>query len=110
MIRLPIPPSTNNLFVNIRSGGRTQSKAYRKWRKEAGWALKEQKIIPVSAPYYLDITVERKGGRDISNCIKAIEDLLVTHQVTPDDSQCQGVSIRWADARHKAPVVLVRAA
>ena len=107
MIKLPMPPSTNSLFRNVAGVGRVQTKTYKRWRKEAGWALKEQKVIPVSAAYFLDITVERKGRRDISNCIKAIEDLLVRHQVTPDDEMCQGVNIRWSKTVEKAPTVRV---
>lgn len=38
MVRLPCPPSTNNLFANGRNGRYTTDK-YAAWQKDAGWML-----------------------------------------------------------------------
>ena len=40
---LPVPPSTNNLFVNKRGGGRARAAVYRSWLIEAGWEIKLQR-------------------------------------------------------------------
>lgn len=97
-LRLPIPPSVNAAYVNIPGVGRIASKRLKAWKKEAGWQVLIQKPQRVIGPYTLDITLPRKTPGDISNRIKAAEDLLVELSVTSDDSLNQGITIRRGDA------------
>ena len=94
-LRLPLPPSTNGLYANIPGKGRVKSANYRKWINAAGWALLEQKPKPVAGDYDMWLYVEwpDKRKRDLDNCIKALSDLLVSHQLVEDDSRCQALHI-----------------
>lgn len=91
---LPLPPSTNELFANARRG-RVKTATYRAWCEEAAYHLRrawsalgkpEIAAQPMRLHIELGLTDRR---RDASNCIKAIEDLLVATLPVPDD--------RWND-------------
>ena len=92
---LPVPPSANELFFNKRGGGRAKTKAYDAWLEEAGWHVKRawsglgKPKWPDAQPMQLTIVVGIARNRDVSNCCKAIEDLLVKVLPVPDD--------RWND-------------
>lgn len=93
---LPLPPSVNELTVNLKGGGRAKSVKYKAWIEEARWHVmmgwrRAGKPEWQEAPMRLDIELGIEGrNRDCSNCIKAIEDLLVKNLPVPDD--------RWNDA------------
>ncbi len=92
-LRLPIPPSTNNLFFNLPKGGRAPSKRYREWLIEADrWFLKQKPVPSVIGPCAIEIRVP-PGRADISNLIKAPEDFLVSRKVTGDDKNNRKISI-----------------
>jgi len=111
MIHLPFPPTTNSL-TGVHNGRKIKSKRYRAWEEEAGWALGKtlRGYVASKSPYHLEITLVRpdKRPRDVNNYDKAISDLLVTHGITPDDSQMQSLTVRWSDAQD-GPTVKVRA-
>lgn len=97
---LPFPPSTNNLFVNGRSG-RFVSRVYKAWKIEAGHIAKTQAGgRRIAGPYTLAIYLVRpdKRRRDASNYLKACEDLLVWLGITDDDCHCRKVSAEWMDS------------
>lgn len=103
VILLPIPPSTNNLFFNAvgRHGGRCRTPEYQDWCKVAGWELKRQRPAPVPGMVSLLIEVaepETKRRQDVTNRIKAVEDLLVIHGIIQGDDQrfVREVTARWA--------------
>ncbi len=93
-LRLPLPPSTNNLFIT-RGKKRIVSPRYRKWRDEAGWMLVEQNPKPVKGDFDLWLYIEwpDRRKRDLDNSIKGVLDLLVSHQLVEDDSLCQAMHI-----------------
>ena len=93
-LRLPLPPSTNNLYIT-RGKKRVISPKYRAWRDDAGWALIEQKPKPVIGDFDLWLYVEwpDKRRRDIDNSVKACLDLLVSHKLVDDDSRCQALHV-----------------
>lgn len=93
-LRLPVPPSVNSLYANVPGVGRITSRRYKQWQKEAGWQILIQKPTRVYGPYTLSITLPRKMRGDISNRVKAVEDVLVELSVTPDDRFCESVTIR----------------
>src|SRR4051794_39072923 len=96
---LPSPPSANSLFANKASGGRVKSKAYKAWIKEAGWMIQSQPHRHHRHTGKVNILLQvRKPDnrrRDISNAIKAVEDLLVRHQILLDDSLVERSSVEW---------------
>jgi Holliday junction resolvase RusA-like endonuclease len=96
-IRLPFPPSTNNLFVNVSGRGRAPSREYEQWKANAGWELKAQRpqLFPVRAIVLIDLDDSRKGDAD--NRAKPVLDLLVEYGVLAGDSKkhVKRVSIGW---------------
>jgi len=107
-ILLPWPPSANNMFVNVRGRGRVKSADYTKWRDDAGWLLKSQRPHKFTAPVLVTIELCSPNKRpfDIDNRNKGILDLLVEHQVIPDDSNrwVRGISTR--EVTNGAPVTV----
>ena len=91
-IDLPLPPSTNSLFINLKGGGRAKSASYKAWSEEAryhiilAWRAAGKPQWHHQEPMQLDIRLGLEGRRrDASNCIKAIEDVLVAELPIPDD-------------------------
>jgi crossover junction endodeoxyribonuclease RusA len=97
-IDLPFPPSTNNLFVNKKKGGRYRSKGYEAWRAEAGWILKSQRPEHITGVVNVTIELGKPDNRrrDLDNLNKPILDLLVDHWVIDDDSMIQKLTTKWA--------------
>lgn len=95
---LPMPPSVNALYRNITHRGRAKTTVYKTWLIEAGGSLNEQKIGPVKAtPVEILIELDDRRRGDASNRIKAVEDLLVTQGILPDDSRdhVRKVTAEW---------------
>lgn len=113
MIRyeLPYPPTTNHLFANV-GRGRTKTDAYRAWREAAGYSIIEQGRKRIHGHVTLSIALVRpdKRRRDLSNSIKAIEDLLVSMAVIDDDSLVQRISIQWVSDGAPCTVIIHEAA
>ncbi len=107
-LRLPFPPTTNNLFFNLpgRRGGRAPSKGYKAWKERAAVAIRQQAPVPVPGPVMLSIVLGRpdRRRRDLSNYLKALEDALVQHGLIDDDSMVQTLSVSW----HNAPGAVLR--
>lgn len=95
---MPVPPSTNNLFVNITRGGRATSKRYAAWQTEAGWALKQRPVMSFGQMQVeVKIWVPRSSKRDVDNFAKGILDLLTKHRIYNDDRQVQRLVIERHD-------------
>lgn len=87
---LVFPPSSNSLFRNNSGRGkRPKTATYLSWLNEAGWQLKEQRVIPVSGPVELlyELQNDARGARlwDYANREKACTDLLVEHGIIEAD-------------------------
>lgn len=90
--RLPLPPSSNNLFFSLKTGGRAKTVVYKDWIKTADMLLvlayrragkpEWDKRTPMCLEIALGLTQRR---RDASNCIKPIEDALCRALPIPDD-------------------------
>lgn len=108
---LPFPPSTNNLFVNVRRGGRVRSEAYKAWTDIAEWEMARQGRRRILGPVAVSIALVRpdKRRRDASNTIKAVEDLLVSMGVieADDDRIVQKVSAQWVASGAPCTVLVV---
>ncbi len=99
VVTLPFPPSTNNLFINT-SRGRIRSSKYDQWATEAGWELLRQRPAKAIGPVSLIFEFEAgkdKRKRDITNLLKAPEDLLVKHGIieADDNTIVQSISANW---------------
>lgn len=92
-----IPPSTNNLYANVPRRGRVKTERYRTWLQAAGWDMKRYHNVRWNEPVYLAIVIGKlRANADVSNRVKAIEDLLVAHRIIPGDTVqwIRGVDIR----------------
>lgn len=112
-LHLPhLPPSTNHLYLNVPGKGRVKTRAYDDWLFQAGLVLNRQ--IEGRLTGRVDILVsleDRHAGRDASNCIKPIEDLLVKSGVIEDDraKYVRSIKAEWADIEGVRIVVEVAA-
>jgi crossover junction endodeoxyribonuclease RusA len=92
-MKLPMPPSTNNLFVNVPKRGRVPSGRYRQWKTAAGLMLNVQRPHRVIGSVRVLIYVPEKTRGDIDNRVKAVLDLLVAHGVIEDDKHVHSLTI-----------------
>lgn len=96
-IELPIVPSLNNAYFNAKPKasrapgkkfpGRIPTRQTKDWKTEAGWLVRQANPPRIRGPYKLRVLVNPKMRGDTSNRVKLAEDLLVSLQVTPDDSK-----------------------
>ena len=112
VITLPFPPSTNNLFING-SKGRFRSQKYADWIAEAGWELQRQRPPKIVGPVELVFCFQDgrdKRKRDVTNLIKAPEDLLVKHGVieADDNTIVRAVSACWDDTVEGVEISIFR--
>jgi Holliday junction resolvase RusA-like endonuclease len=99
VLELPhLPPSTNNLYINVRGRGRVKSGKYVDWLNTAGLILNSQTKGRITGRVDILILVEDcHPQRDASNTIKPVEDLLVKCGVIQDDRAkfVRGCGARW---------------
>jgi Holliday junction resolvase RusA-like endonuclease len=93
-IELPMPPTTNNLFLNVRGRGRIVSPDYQSWKESVMPHL--ESLTPIEEyPVSITLTIVwGKGWRsnsDVANREKATTDALVAAGILRDDS-CKYVS------------------
>lgn len=93
-LTMPVPPSTNNLYVARRDGkGRAKTSEYEAWQEKTGWTIKAQLVGKhngafVCRPLRVLIEAPFSRRRDIDNC-KPVLDVLKYAGVIVDD--------RWVD-------------
>ena len=95
---LPMPPSVNKMFRNVRGRGRVKTNIYVDWTGHAGWVLKRQwHSEPLTTRCLAVVSVERSSlAADVDNRVKAIFDLLVSGRVIRDDSLITAFAAAWA--------------
>lgn len=79
VLHLPIPPSTNALWVHgIAGKPRVRSPAYRAWIERAGWQVRQQLagLAPLMGTFDAEVRVPNSSRRDRNNWDKALFDLL----------------------------------
>lgn len=99
-IRLPFPPSVNEMYVNRRQKGqrgRKRSAEYEAWIEEAGWQLNAQRVGTFKSRALVIIDIDESRQGDCGNREKAVTDLLVAHRVLRGDQKkyVKRVSIGW---------------
>jgi crossover junction endodeoxyribonuclease RusA len=88
-VKLPVPPTANNLFPTSKSGHRFPSKKYTEWKLHAAAVFASQHKTPytlsgnIVATYKFSFSDARR--RDIANFEKAVTDFLVQKGVIEDD-------------------------
>lgn len=98
---LDVCPTANNLFINVRGKGRIKSGKYNIWTANSLKELLVQKAKPVPTPVAITIELPESLRGDLSNRIKAAEDLLVRAGIIPDDSKrhVRSVSASFYDGK-----------
>lgn len=100
VLRLPFPPSVNNLYVNGKRG-RFTSERYVHWQAEALAMFLQQPARldrhthPVSVVYTFGQPDKRR--RDVFNLEKAVSDFLVKQGVLADDSLIHRGTVQWGE-------------
>lgn len=96
-LRLPFPPSVNNLFFNV-GRSRARTKLYDDWIREASFAIRFAGSPRVNGPVEITMTFLEKSGRhDLDNLPKAVLDCLVSMRVIDaDDSKIvRKITLQW---------------
>ena len=109
LLTLPFPVSVNAMYKNIRKG-RAKSQRYMTWARSAGWSIKEQKPEPIKGWYTLTLVLHEKDKRrrDPDNFVKAVSDLLVTHNLIDDDCMCADLQVHRQYSDEAKVEVIVR--
>lgn len=97
-IELPLPPSGNNLFLNVRGRGRVPAPKYRAWRDAASAMVLAASVgSRIRGPYALHIRAGRPDNRkrDLDNILKSLSDAIVRGGAVVDDSDCQAIDAKW---------------
>lgn len=94
-----LPPSTNNLFLNVKHG-RIRSQKYDTWLQEAQVDYLRQRPKSITGP--VNITMEfqePKRRSDLDNRVKAPLDFLVKSKVIEADDQTivRKLNLAWSD-------------
>ena len=99
VIRLPFPPSVNEMYLNNKGKGKGRIPApiLIAWRSDAGWVLKAQKPKKITARCEIRIDLDERRQGDCANREKAVVDLLVAHGVIQGDQNrfVKRVNIGW---------------
>lgn len=95
-VELPLPPSVNACWRNVRGVGRVRTSAYRSWIDAAGWELRSQRPSHVPGEVSISIRAARPNRRrDLDNTIKPILDLLSSHRTIEDDARVTALAAIW---------------
>ena len=93
---LPVPPSTNNLYVARRDGkGRAKAGAYKAWIEEAGKLMLAQRVPRDGLKHVrVEVEVPFNYQRDIDNALKPILDIAKRMHVIVEDRWVDQIEVR----------------
>lgn len=93
---MPVPPSVNQMFRNVRGKGRVKTSHYEQWRGHALTSLRLQNLQPIAGRVLVLFGVERQSAiADIDNRIKAMLDAIVAAKIIGDDNQVTAFAAAW---------------
>src|SRR5262245_39720721 len=85
---LPIPPSMNEMYANVR-GRRVKTRAARRWHHDASWLIKlEAGGSRIEGPWAIGVVYPRSMKGDVDNRLKALLDAVVASGIVCDDRYC----------------------
>ena len=103
-LTLPVPPSLNMAFLNVRKRGRVKAPHYREWCSVADQLLALSGNKPLTGSVGVSIKLPRIRG-DIDNRVKPILDALSRSGLIDDDRKVEWLSVeRDASAKPKDDV------
>ena len=109
ILKLPFPPSVNRIWRYV-NGRAIRSREYREWIAiaHAGFLLQPEDVV--SGAYTMHVMVNRPDNRrrDITNVIKAIEDVIVSAKYVDDDALCQKFTIEWVRGQPEPVKVFIK--
>lgn len=106
---MPLPPSVNAIFRNLKGKGRVKTRAYDDWRAFAVTSIRLQKAAHVPGRVVVLFGVERLSlSADIDNRIKAMLDAMVEARVIEDDKFVTGFAVSWLPAANGLAHVTVQ--
>lgn len=97
IINVPRPPSANALWRAV-NGRNIRSQVYRSWLQDAGWIVKAQQPGKLTGRYAMTVTINRSSRLDLSNHLKALEDLLGHLGIIENDRLAERITLAWSDA------------
>jgi len=111
-VTLPLPPPTNNLFVNVPGKGRVKSRRYKAWRRDAILSIFAQVPAPrrIAGAVAVSLCVPATMRGDLDNRLKAALDALVAANRIDDDRNVTAITIVRGGADAGRIVVQARAA
>lgn len=99
-----VPPSLNNLFVNVKrkgrgkSGGRIKSPNYRLWQVQACLQLRRQPPWHVAGPIEIRLSFNSNETRsDLDNLLKASLDILMAAGRISDDRNVRKIEAAFVE-------------
>jgi Holliday junction resolvase RusA-like endonuclease len=110
-ITLPLPPSTNALYVQVSKKKRIKTKAHNTWRHAAIQSIWAQVRADrgVWGPVALSMCVPSGMRGDLDNRIKATIDALVASGRIDDDKHVSSITIQRGGAAAGTITILVKA-
>lgn len=111
-VDVPVPPSTNNLYVN-RAKGRSKSSEYRDWIASVEGLVMQLRPLapgPFSIAYTLVGGSDLNLGRDLGNIEKPLTDVLVRTKRINNDSLRAGlheIILRFVESDEGAAYVRI---
>ena len=94
---IPMPPSVNHLYKNVKGVGRVKTKAYDDFTMMAVAAIRRQSVPRIEGRIVAIWGVERRSDQaDVSNRLKAAEDSLVKAGIIEDDRFITAHFITWS--------------
>jgi len=100
VVTLPVPPSVNGLYSNVRGVGRVKTKQYKDWFASGYLSLRHQTWDHVPGKVLVCMKVAPQGPlADLDNRAKATLDLLVKAKVIDDDRHVVGITMCWGEVR-----------
>jgi Holliday junction resolvase RusA-like endonuclease len=93
---MPMPPSVNDLYRNVKGRGRVKTSAYYDYTALGIAAIKRQKVAPVPGRVVVIAGFERKSmAADVDNRAKALFDVIVKAGVIRDDKFITATALVW---------------
>jgi Holliday junction resolvase RusA-like endonuclease len=97
-LTMPMPPSVNGAFRNVRGKGRVLTAAAAAWKDEALWRIRIQHPRTIAGPVVIVLGFERGAHldrADVDNRCKLAIDVLVSAGVIHDDRAVVGFAAAW---------------